>query len=45
MVSTSKEEEESENTRKHPLYIEEYSLWESGTEYIKCSGEVIYLYK
>lgn len=30
---------------KHPLYIEDYSLWENGIEYIQCSGEIIHLYK
>lgn len=43
ILSASQEETITENNTREPLYIEGYSLYADGTEYIQCSGEIIKL--
>lgn len=43
--SSVQQNTEGNTSVRHPLYIEGYSLWESGLEYIECSGEIIHLHK
>lgn len=43
ILSTSQEEDIIQNNIREPLYIEGYSLYADGTEYIQCSGEIIKL--
>lgn len=38
-------EEEIQETKKHPLYIQDYSLWVDGIEYIRCTGDVVQVLK
>lgn len=38
-------EEESQETKKHPLYIQDYSLWVDGIEYVRCTGDVVQVLK
>lgn len=37
--------EETQEIKKHPLYIQDYSLWVDGIEYIRCTGDVVQVLK
>lgn len=47
LVTTSNTyvEGEVQETKKYPLYIQDYSLWVNGIEYIRCTGDIVQMFK
>ena len=36
---------ETQENKKYPLYIQNYSLWVDGLEYIRCTGDIVQVLK